>query len=207
MAKKKDLIEIKDKNGWTAFHYAAYYDHHIQIKNLVEVDKVVAYQTEKIGNRTPLHVAAGRGKISVLKELSKLCPDLWDMADKSGQNILHIAVTLKHKEIIEFILQKCPVIKSLLIQRDNDGNTPLHLLANSGCLVPELIQHKLADREALNSNNLTPLDVAYGDEEEKLKEQVRKLAYNYYICSFYLKFIVIKRLLMAISIVQTNVKS
>ncbi|KAH0651306.1 hypothetical protein KY285_031430 [Solanum tuberosum] len=49
----------------------------------------------------------------------------------------------------------------LVDEADNEGNTPLHLLAASGDNVPQMIlDHPSAKKMAFNKQNQTPLDIA-----------------------------------------------
>ncbi|KAF7144944.1 hypothetical protein RHSIM_Rhsim04G0045700 [Rhododendron simsii] len=77
-----------------------------------------------------------------------------------GQNILHIAVDMNRASVIYFILGKSWV-GQLINQKDNDGNTPLHLLVASDCKVYELWTHHRADHDAFNGKNMTPVDLVW----------------------------------------------
>ena len=59
--------------------------------------------------------------------------------------MLHVAIEQEQKAVIEYLLEECPtIVDRLIIQKDYEGNTPLHLLATSNCFVPKLIQHPMA---------------------------------------------------------------
>ncbi|XP_017217722.1 uncharacterized protein LOC108195276 [Daucus carota subsp. sativus] len=168
-------------------------------------EKSIAYETDKSCGRTALHIAAQLGNLAAVKQLIQYCPYSCDMVDKKGRNILHLAVEYDHKAVIEYILKRCPMIQSILNQRDKfllnvdkgistnttalnqkdkflsdddkgvSNNTPLHYAAKHGCFVPSLIKHKLVNRDALNKDSHTPLDLICGDnsgsgsEQEKVK--------------------------------------
>lgn len=174
---KKDLIKETDDHGWSAFHYAAYYDHEEIVQGLLKVDLSMVYLAEKNANRTAFHIAAMQGSINVMEKLIAFCPDCCYMIDKRGRNILHFAVDNCHKKMIGCILENCPIISNLLVQKDIDGNTPLHLVSKLGCYSPEIIQHKMADKEALNKENLTPRDSLYNFGDRDIAEQVRILTF------------------------------
>ncbi|KAK1382997.1 hypothetical protein POM88_020732 [Heracleum sosnowskyi] len=127
---------------------------------LPSADKSVAYLVDKEYKRTALHVATDRGNVRVMKELVKYIPDCLEIVDVGGRNILHIAMKQGQKEMIRFILsQGSRAINKLLIQRDKEGNTPLHFIAKFGCYVRELMDLREVDWEVLNHKNLTPLDL------------------------------------------------
>lgn len=174
-----NLTNEKDNNGWTALHYAAYFNFSEIIKDITDQEKSIAYVTDKTAERTALHVAAQLGNLAAVKQLIKHCPYSCDMVDKKGRNILHLAVEYNHKTVIEYILQNCPMIQTILNQKDKllkddkyySNNTPLHYAAIYGCFVPLLIKHKLVQRDALNKDSLTPLDLIRGHHSESGSEQ------------------------------------
>lgn len=169
---KISMIAKEDEYGRTAFHYAAYHQSPQMMKHLLEANKSFAYVQDKRNKRTALHIAANQGNMNVVKELVEFCPDCCEMVDSRGRNVLHIAVELRNKEMIEYLLQNIPIMISILLdQKDEDGNTPLDLLAMSGFLVPEIIQHNMADKEELNKKRLSPVDLFYCNDK-LLAEQI-----------------------------------
>ncbi|KAF7144174.1 hypothetical protein RHSIM_Rhsim05G0056400 [Rhododendron simsii] len=175
---KKDLINKTDMYGWTPLHYAACSGSAKGVKELLAVDKSGVYITSKTqwsverpvgcistysndeGLGTPLYIAAAHGHVSVIEELLSYSPDCWEMVNSKGQNILHIAVDMNRASVIYFILGKSWV-GQLINQKDNDGNTPLHLLVASDCKVYELWTHHRADHDAFNGKNMTPVDLVW----------------------------------------------
>ncbi|KAI8561157.1 hypothetical protein RHMOL_Rhmol04G0315700 [Rhododendron molle] len=67
--------------------------------------------------------------------------------------------------LIRFILGKSWV-GQLINQKDNDGNTPLHLLVASDCKVYELWMHHRADHDAFDGKNMTPVDLVWSSFKE-----------------------------------------
>ncbi|KAK4366542.1 hypothetical protein RND71_014422 [Anisodus tanguticus] len=80
---------------------------------------------------TVFHIAVTEGNTSMMEELLRHNPDCWEMLNSKGQNEIH---------------------------KDNDGNTPLHMLSASSCYVPELIDHPREMKMAFNKENETPQD-------------------------------------------------
>lgn len=158
LGKNKGLMKITDNYGWTAFHYMAFNNIHGIVKRLVRIDKSVGYLVDTEHRRTPLHIAAYEGNLLVMKELVKYFPDSWDMVDGNFQNILHIGVQQRRLRVIRYILSSGFEMRNkLLIQRDKEGNTPLHLIVKLSCYIPEFKVFKTLDWNALNHQNLTPL--------------------------------------------------
>ncbi|KAK1401288.1 hypothetical protein POM88_000893 [Heracleum sosnowskyi] len=168
--KNKALTKVVDNYGWTAYHYVAYNNLDTIVEALVGdgADKSVAYLQDNEYKRTALHVAACKGNLRVLKKLIEYFPDSWEIEDGSGRNIFHIAVEQNRKEVIDFIMSRgFETSNNLMTKRDNNGNTPLHMIAKLGCYVPQLMgQTWDVDWEVLDSKNLTPLDVLHSEQEK-----------------------------------------
>lgn len=169
--KKKDLMKVADNYGWTVYHYVAYNDLHTIVEDLVRADKSVGYLSDKEYKRTPLHVAAYEGHFSVMVEFFIHYPSSWEVADGNGKNILHLAVEKDRHGIVSSILSLHFVIwNNLLIQRDNEGYTPLHLI-----VYKELMDVRAeVDWQVLDQKNFTPLDVLQMTHTEQAEQQVPK---------------------------------
>ncbi|XP_074374830.1 uncharacterized protein LOC141715252 [Apium graveolens] len=157
-------------SGWTALHYAAFYKFDQIIEDIISAQKDVGYSLSN--KEPPLILAVQKGFISTAVLLMNLLPDTSNVYTnrQSRRNILHIAVLENNKEMIHTILEHCPrsrIDKILNGQDDEDGNTPLHLLIEQGCFVPELIKHSSVDMMARNKNNQTPSDMLHSHEEVK----------------------------------------
>ncbi|KAM7481797.1 hypothetical protein LguiB_006380 [Lonicera macranthoides] len=161
---RKSLANKHDEVYQTPLHYAARLGFANPVSQLLTADESVAY-TDYFGN-TALLLAASAGHVSVMKELISLCPNCCYMVNYKDRNALHVAIVNEQKNVIEYLLEELPtIVSSLIIGKDVDGNTALHLLATSNCFVPRLIQHPLADKGALNKKHLTPLDLVNYDDK------------------------------------------
>ncbi|WOG90700.1 hypothetical protein DCAR_0309944 [Daucus carota subsp. sativus] len=156
--------------GRTPLHYAAFHKFDSVLAGIIEKQKLVGYQSV-YGYQvpTPLCVAATEGHISTVKQLMTLLPWSCSQANHQGQNILHIAAFNRNKEMVRCILKYCPkdCINKIINDKDENGDTPLHLLISQGCFVPELINHKEADTLARNNQNWTPFDMLYSQDRVK----------------------------------------
>ncbi|KAK1400684.1 hypothetical protein POM88_000289 [Heracleum sosnowskyi] len=177
---KKDLMNVSDDYGWTVYHYLAYNDLHKIVPDLVSVDKSVGYRTDKEHKRTPLHVAVYEGKLNVMKELIKYYPDSLETVDGNGQNILHIAAEKEREEVISFILSLgFETCNNLLLQKDKNGNTPLHLLAKLRDCYSELMEIRAkVDWQVLDDKNFTPLDVLQMTDTELAEQSIVRRVFN-----------------------------
>ncbi|KAL1834540.1 hypothetical protein ACET3Z_004191 [Daucus carota] len=141
---------------------------------------------------TPLHVAAYKGYTKVIKKLLKYLPDIVDSVDGSGQNIFHIALKQNQDSLLKFILSKTwkfDTLNTLIIQKDKEGNTPLHLVGKLGYHIPGLPQWiQKIDQEVVDDTNLTPAEALYqyyspilrDDEENGGSHPSRDTFYNFW---------------------------
>lgn len=125
LSKYAKLLEVPDKEGNSALHYAAKTNNSRMTSMLLEKDYSLAYKQNSNQRRCPLHVAIEYGSLEAVKELLKQRPDTCEMVDIKGRNVFHIAVTSHRVNVLKWLLQWLP--GDLVNQQDRDGNTPLHL--------------------------------------------------------------------------------
>ena len=153
-------MHARDDSGRLTIYYVAHLGSTNVVNELLSMD-------ESVDLNNALFVAASAGHISVMKEVISHCPSCFDHVNMLRRNVLHIAINREQKAVIEYLLEECPtIVDRLIIQKDDEGNTPLHLLATSNCFVPKLIQHPMADKGALNNEGFTPLDLVIHDDHK-----------------------------------------
>ncbi|KAH7840741.1 hypothetical protein Vadar_020978 [Vaccinium darrowii] len=172
----KDLIKKVDTYGWTPLHSAAWIGNEKGVKQLLKADESVVYNstTNKDGLETALHIATATGHVTVMEELLSNNPDCWEVVNSKGQNVLHIAIDMEVQSAITFIRSK-PWLRHLINQKDNEGNTPLHLLISSDCEADWLWKHNRADKHAFNNKNMTPINLALSTLEAKMRTFAAKM--------------------------------
>lgn len=129
---------------------------------------------------TPLHYAACSGNLPVMEEFLKYCPDCWEKVDKKGRNILHIAVEKNFRKVIDYIAKQ-PWGGHLINQKNNEGNTPLHLLVDSDYYVDELWKHPEADPHVFNGKDMTPIDLMWSNVVDKSKSTFADTVVSTYV--------------------------
>ena len=159
LQKLPNLTKKVDKFGWNALHYAAKFNHQGVVRQLLSKYKFMAYVTaNNDDSMTALHIAVTQGHVAVIKELLLHCPDCWERITYKRQNILHLAVKYEQREVLEFVL-KNSWASELINQRDNTGNTPLHLyVATKNLDGSSLVKHPSVDVNSFDNSNSTPLD-------------------------------------------------
>ncbi|PWA78081.1 ankyrin repeat-containing protein [Artemisia annua] len=158
----------RDKQGWTPLQYAVHHNNPLVSSELVDADPSIVYEIIKEDdiNTSVVHIAAKRGYCETVKVLMNQCPGCSELLDEKGKNILHVAVENKQSEVIKFIYGDISYT-SLVNKKDNDGNTPIHLLMASDLEMMEVAMDYRVNINAMNYEKLTPLDMASSNEKRK----------------------------------------
>ena len=99
------------------------------VEVLLEYDASAAYIAETEKKRTALHIAAIRGREDLMKEIVSRCPACCELVDNRGWNALHYAVVSNRSRVFEKCLEIIPALARLGTKKDDEGNTPFHLIA------------------------------------------------------------------------------
>nr|GEU62915.1 ribonuclease H-like domain-containing protein [Tanacetum cinerariifolium] len=109
---------------------------------------------------------AGTVKKDNCKVLMTHCPGCSELLDEKGKNIFHVAVENKQTEVIKFIYGDISYT-SLVNQKDNDGNTPIHLLMASDLEMMEVAMDYRVNINVMNNEKLTPLGMTSSTKKRK----------------------------------------
>ncbi|XP_027909451.1 protein ACCELERATED CELL DEATH 6-like [Vigna unguiculata] len=183
LGKREELIYLRDEEGGTPFHYAAYTGYvkgfRILLQNSSEKSNQSLLERNKKGN-FPIHLACKRGHVEVVEEflLHELPTNPYDLLNRKGQNILHIAAKNGKTKVVQHLLRNQKIDQRAINHRDNDGNTPLHLASIN--LFPRVL-YFIAQDERINVNitnndDLTARDII--DLEFDTQKTVRKFLAN-----------------------------
>ncbi|KAL5781884.1 hypothetical protein ACOSP7_006913 [Xanthoceras sorbifolium] len=177
LEKKKSLTKEIDDNGWTPLHCAAYYGRFRVTDVLLEYDKSVAYIADKYRKMTPLHLAASRGHIDIIRGIISYCPDCYELVDNRGWNVLHFAMATLNKEEL-CSLAEIPLIKKLVHEKDVKGNTPLHVLAAVtpySLSIQDIVNKFEGDKLSVNKQNVNVTNL-FRRSCSELKEEIFELS-------------------------------
>ncbi|KAF7808731.1 ankyrin repeat-containing protein [Senna tora] len=159
-------VNQADENGWVPLHLAALHESADLTEELLKYDRDTAYKRDKRG-RTALHLAARYGHVNVMENIIEYCPDCAELVDENGYNALHYTSIGGKPSAARMILDNTS-LSNLYNEKDNNGNTPLHHLANSTPGIDEddedhplLEVRSRVDTMAFNKQNQTAIDVAF----------------------------------------------
>ncbi|KAK0597075.1 hypothetical protein LWI29_021601 [Acer saccharum] len=123
-AGKDKLLEQKNTGSSTTSNEAAKYKpdtNNDQEKKKEEIEK----------DRSPLFAATRTGNVELVKMILKEHPQALEYKNSKKQNILHVAVKYRQKEIFKYVkTRKVPMLR-LVRQTDADGYTVLHSVADT----------------------------------------------------------------------------
>ena len=125
LKKKPDWIHFRNEERRTPLHCAASMGYLEGVRYLLGRNASTAIERDKDGF-FPIHMASAKGHVHLIQEFHKHWPDVRELLNNKGQNILHVAATSGKLNVVNYIL-KTPELESLINDRDKDGNTPLHL--------------------------------------------------------------------------------
>jgi len=184
LKKKPELVYLRDEDEGTPLHYAAYIGYAEGFRILLENSFQKSDQTFLEGNKKghlPIHLACKRGHLKVVKKFlqHKCVTNLHVLLNQKGQNILHVAAKNGKSKVVQYLLGNSKIDQSIINQKDNNGNTPLHLASIN--LFPKVLylftQDKRTDVKLSNNNDLTAQDII--GLALKNKMTIRKVMISY----------------------------
>ncbi|KAH9764610.1 ANK REP REGION domain-containing protein [Citrus sinensis] len=165
-----------------SLHYAAYIDRFGFFGILIlRADKSAALIADKDRKMTALHLAAGQGNSWIARQIIDHCPECCELVDDRGWNVLHFAMVSFSIRQLKRLLNKYPVVRNLIFEKDEKGNTPFHVLA-AVCPHPgndgyDIVPWKIAKGyyQAVNKQNISVEHInRYGFPE--LEKEIEKLS-------------------------------
>ncbi|KAL0311525.1 UNVERIFIED_CONTAM: protein ACCELERATED CELL DEATH 6 [Sesamum angustifolium] len=168
-------FELRNGKGKNPLHAAVCMGYTEAVKFLLDKHYEFAYQNDKWGNY-PIHSASNKGLLDIIKFMLQQRPDIRDLLTAHGQNMLHVAARSGKYEAVKYML-KMPGLEKLISERDEDGNTPLHLATMYGHLkiVAMLVRDARVNLTLPNNNRQTALDIAEEQMEMGLASFQKRL--------------------------------
>ncbi|XP_021766515.1 uncharacterized protein LOC110730972 isoform X2 [Chenopodium quinoa] len=130
------LLDVND-HGETAYHLIARYaEPQLDTGYIFNPDSKTAAYKRDLEGLTPVIRAAHYGRSILVRKFSEWCPKSINMMDYKGRNVLHHLCTSPSTKVdeLENLLQhwesnrtQYPESILLVLSKDEDGNTPLHL--------------------------------------------------------------------------------
>ncbi|XP_074267753.1 protein ACCELERATED CELL DEATH 6-like [Silene latifolia] len=164
------LIRVKNDQGQTPLHCCAAQnvkEQRMILRALLDQDdkyNSAAYIQDNEG-RTPLRIATLNSNFNGAKILIRSYPDCIEIVDNKGQNMVHLAANLGCIDKFRLFLRKAPKCDKLINEKDDEGNTPLHLLVATAPYLSItgvkflLTRQRNLDVRAFNNKNLTAGDI------------------------------------------------
>ncbi len=180
LIQNKAAINKKNNNGWTPLHVAAFMGYQeictLLLKNNA---KITSTTNNDQGSLMPIHLAAQKGHISIIKIFFKKDPSqknvgtgsrLTTLKNKTGNSQaskltpLHIAIQYNHPKTVQYLLQNKVLVNAVT----DNGWTPLHTAAFMGYQKICTLLLKNGAQQFANKSLFTPLDLAYKYDHDKI---------------------------------------
>ncbi|KAJ0966129.1 hypothetical protein J5N97_027267 [Dioscorea zingiberensis] len=160
------MAKFADNSHSTPLHYVAADGDENMTRILLEHDPSIAYISDKDGY-FPIHVAASMDHVRVIQQIMKQCPDSLELVDHKGRNFFHVAVVNRSLQVVRYVIGRGRGLEKLLNQRDNEGNTPLHLAVRDE--LPKRLVYTLFIPQRSDYAIQAARDQAYDPEKEEKK--------------------------------------
>ena len=98
------------------------------LSNTIEEDKTKEQSSQT--SYSPLRIAASNGIVEIFDNMLKVYPQVIEEISKDEQNILHVAISHRQREIFKRIKKMKMIINRLASRIDNKGYTILHHVAD-----------------------------------------------------------------------------
>lgn len=154
------MFQLRNSKGKNPLHAAVCMGYTEGVKFLLDKHCEFAYQRDKQGFY-PIHSASNKGLLDIIKLMLQCRPDIRELLTAHGQNMLHTAARSGKYKAVEYML-KMPELEKLINEKDEDGNTPLHLATVYGHpkVVGLLMRDARVNLKLVNNNRHTALDMA-----------------------------------------------
>ncbi|KAG5119004.1 hypothetical protein JHK82_033424 [Glycine max] len=171
LVERPELVYLRDEDGGTPLHYAAYIGYgqgfHILLENSSKNSYEIVLEANKKGH-LPIHLAGKRGHVEVVQNFLQRDWNInpFVLLNQKGQNILHVAAKNGRSDVVRCLMKNWKIDQSTINQKDCDGNTPLHLASKN--LFPKVLYFITQDRRTnmnlLNNNGLTARDIVNNNQ-------------------------------------------
>ncbi|XP_034197121.1 protein ACCELERATED CELL DEATH 6-like [Prunus dulcis] len=174
-----NILNSKDEKGRTPLHCAASIGYLEGVRFLGK-RLVDSHRKDNCGN-FPIHFASSKGHVDIVKELLLHCPDSMELRNSSDQNILHVAARCGEDNLVKYFLKNVE-FQMLINQKDNRGNTPLHLakMYHHPKVVDLFTFDRRTNLKVLNDKGMTALGISESTLETSASYDGVSLCYIYF---------------------------
>jgi len=169
--KNEQIINIKDKLGWSPLHHAVVGGQLESVKLLAE-QKNINLNTQDHKGRTPLHYAAEGGYFRVVTYLSQLKELVHKIDEDTKAKKLHLDIFTKDWYMAWLVTSRKWKKRLDINIQDHKGRTSLHYAAREGHFktVKYLVQQAFADTSLQDHKGQKAFDYAEEGGHKKISK-------------------------------------
>lgn len=162
LVRNKADLSRRNKDGDTAAHLAAR-------TSPPALTEMLLHRSPNLYNKNgekPLHALIRSGSIESIEALSHLWDGIRERTDKTGETLLHIALTRGDKDVITRLLQSRAADQVNAL--DSTGTSPFHIAIRQGHF--DAVEKMIAvgaDLSMPNGTGYTPIAIAVSDGQNK----------------------------------------
>ncbi|KAF5947720.1 hypothetical protein HYC85_013677 [Camellia sinensis] len=175
---KPELVWGKNQEGYSPMHFSSEDGLVPVVKALAELTVGLCHVRDN-NSRTPLHVAALKGREEVVRTLVMACPESLKRMTSLQETALHLALKQKQYGAFEVLMKEIQKHKQeeLLNWKDHEGNTLLHIATSHK--QPQIVQLILNSTEVQvnlqNMKGFTALDLLNQNFSDSIDNDISQL--------------------------------
>ncbi|KAK8481232.1 hypothetical protein V6N12_037161 [Hibiscus sabdariffa] len=169
---KPSFARKLNHQGLSPIHLAVQNGHKELVLRFVEIDKDLVRVRGKEGETVLHYISKVGNPDGLLDRFLEVCPDCIRDVTTQNRTSLHIAVKNERFDVFQVLvrmIRKKDYYREVMNQKDEDGNTALHIAASSNQpQVLKLLLECKADKHVTNQDGLTALDLAHQHNNKEI---------------------------------------
>ncbi|KAF2322296.1 hypothetical protein GH714_010668 [Hevea brasiliensis] len=149
----------QNKDGWSPLYMAVKIGDLLIFRLLLQSPTRNTDSLNSLEGSPPAHATIIEGKIDMLEEMAKVNPELLQLKDGKGRNVLHWAAHRGNLNAVGFLSRK---FRWSMFEMDDKGFFPIHIASKKGHVnvITELLKHWPYPTELLSREGQNILHVA-----------------------------------------------
>ncbi|XP_062076419.1 ankyrin repeat-containing protein At5g02620-like [Humulus lupulus] len=190
-----DILQEKDKHGWTPLHYAVHLNEISLVYRFMSPGGSPLCCIQDNEGMSPLHISARNGSFRAAcalttNRLGIHSRKMFQLLDNNDRTVLHVTAESKNTLFFASNILFWDECQDVINWKDKDGNTCLHLaiLSRNYAMVTILLYFDkvyggVLDKYAVNNKGMTANDILYDNYDPILGQSILLLMKVFSFCS------------------------